>query len=230
MTVRSPKGTDEPQTFSLQIAAGVDEATRADYRSRNRLVCFGFGSLHYYSPEEMMEDYYYQAHPDEVRTDYGPKWFLQIAENDVVTVPASDSGPKLFQIGSTATYLLPTYGDEQRQEGVFPVVVSADCNTITVRPIEDNGLWYPSAVTLSRWDDRRNLDVVSDIVLKRTSQPAHAGYTPAERPAGRTPQQARLMDAGRTAAGVSPSAFSTQVHAGTLTLRVPAAELARSRR
>ena len=169
MTVRISGGGTEVQNFSVQIAPGVDPTTEADYRARTRLVCLGLGSLHYYSPEEMMEDYYYQAHPEEVWEDYGPKWFLQIAENDAVTVPVSVSGPNLYQMGNSPTYLLPTRGDDRGEEGEFPVVVAGDFNTITVQPIENDGAWYPSVVTLSNWGDRRNLDVVSAVVLTRTA-------------------------------------------------------------
>lgn len=171
MTTKNTEGSTEQITFPLQIAAGPNGTTTQDYRNRNRLVCLGFGPLTYYSPESLLEEIYWQSNPELVDIDYGPKWFLQIADGDVITVPSLVSGPMLVHYSVYASYLLPKNGDDLKLEGNFPVTVSSDRNTITIHPLQDGGVWYPSVVVMG-YSVSISVDVVSEIVLTRSTAPS----------------------------------------------------------
>ena len=78
----------------MEIAKGVNDATESEYRAKNRLVIkgiFGFdngdGTAQFSSPEQMISDGIW---PDEqsANKNYGPKWFLEIDENEQLSVPA----------------------------------------------------------------------------------------------------------------------------------------------
>lgn len=155
-----PKFTHEQvDGFFAEFKEGVTE-TNAKYKGKNRLVCRGFQVDPYvsYYPERMA---YHSAwdlfiHPNynnsstkAVFLDYGPKWFLQIAEGDVVTVPTDPIRIPILSNWADAMYLMGYYKVDnynyETNTPTFPVVVSADKQTITVNPFVDGDkVFYPS--------------------------------------------------------------------------------------
>lgn len=77
-------GYAEPLTseFTVNIVAGVDDYDY-DYRANNQLVALvdGWCNVAYYSVSDLIE---YEIEDPELK--WGPKWVLDIAEGDVVTI------------------------------------------------------------------------------------------------------------------------------------------------
>ncbi|MBR5206024.1 MAG: hypothetical protein IKW52_02545, partial [Alistipes sp.] len=80
----------------VKIAAGVDNYTSELYRSHNRLVILDWPYQDNWQTEDytsflpehlMASDSYWAENPNLAYRDYGPKIFLEIAANGVVTVP-----------------------------------------------------------------------------------------------------------------------------------------------
>lgn len=171
------KDSEGDVTFDVTIAAGVNDATTAKYRADNSLVCLGFGKYTYYTPSFLVENGWTAADADE---DYGPKWFLEIAEGDVVTVPANmvNSLHNWSQTTTGPVYLLGCNGSNLHTAGkYFPVEVSADKNTITIKGYTDSEYpgttFYPSTLyNKSGW--KVNFLGKSDLVLTRKTANAVA--------------------------------------------------------
>ena len=135
---------DSTYNFDVTISAGPNATLAEEYRKNNLLVCEQFASFPYYSPEALVENGFPQSRAN---VAYGPKWFLSIAEGDVVTVPAdmtrtlyswSQAGD-IFLLGTNMTEMLVA-------REPFPVEISDDYNTITVKSSTYNGnTYYPSA-------------------------------------------------------------------------------------
>lgn len=140
--VNNASGLVDVENVEVEIAAGADAASAADCRSRNRLVVLGYQFLDnyatspwpYYSPGDLKSQWtYWRENPGLAYRDYGPKFYLEIGEGDVVTVPTSkseylcgwsDSGPiEFYGCDYDHRYIAPV---------AFPVTVSADRNTITI--------------------------------------------------------------------------------------------------
>ena len=75
-----------PHTFDVTIADGVNDATREAYKAQNILVCLGFDpcGVAYNSPEDLLKKKW-AKNEEEANRNYGPKWFLEIDENDKIT-------------------------------------------------------------------------------------------------------------------------------------------------
>lgn len=75
-----------PHTFDVTITDGVNDATRESYRAQNILVCLGFDAcgVEYHSPEDLIAKGW-AKNEDEANRNYGPKWFLEVDENDNLT-------------------------------------------------------------------------------------------------------------------------------------------------
>lgn len=177
MQIKNKDNATENVSFPVTIAAGVNEATRIDYRNNNRLVCLGYGNKEAYrSPEKLMENSYYQSHPDEAYEDYGPKWFLEIAAGDVVTVPSSDKVLPLYNYYDYPTYIVGYNGSAISSKRPFGVTVSADKNTLTVKSYEvsGEGIFYPSILNDKGSGWGLITSVVSEVVLVRKTSAASA--------------------------------------------------------
>ena len=128
---------DSTYTFDVTIAAGVNEATTEEYRKHNLLVCLGLADFNYYGPEELVANNFPQSVANEA---YGPKWFLQIAEGDEVTV-LCDTERNLFDWAQQGTFYLMGINEQVVFEP-FPVEVSDDFNTIKVKTAVYEGADY----------------------------------------------------------------------------------------
>ena len=75
-----------PHTFDVTITDGVNDATREAYKAQNVLVCLGFDpcGVTYNSPEDLLKKKWAKTE-EEANRNYGPKWFLEIDENDKIT-------------------------------------------------------------------------------------------------------------------------------------------------
>lgn len=75
-----------PHTFDVTITDGVNDATRESYKAQNILVCLGFDpcGVEYHSPQDLLDKGWAKTE-EEANRNYGPKWFLEIDENDKIT-------------------------------------------------------------------------------------------------------------------------------------------------
>lgn len=167
---------DMPQEIKdveVKIEAGVDDKTCKEYRARNMLVLTGYpfqgGEPLYYSPADLMrESSYYSAAPELAYRDYGAKIFFHIGEGDEVTVPSSKS-VYLYNWGDwPLLFVGMDYDKYQLAPASFPVEVSSDRRTLTIKQYVSGaefeyGVYRPSVVV-----DGVKLNVaVSDIVLRK---------------------------------------------------------------
>lgn len=130
-------------------------------KNQNRLLCQGLSLeivtyqnyLEYASPYDLFISEDYNGFDSESPVyDFGPKWYLQIADGDKVSVPfnanlftplSAWSTYEYHLIGASETASLPYVTDgTSAQTGYFPVEVSADKNTITINPLSYNGDTY----------------------------------------------------------------------------------------
>lgn len=130
-------------------------------KNQNRLICQGLSLeivtyqnyLEYASPYDLFISEDYNGFDSESPVfDFGPKWYLQIADGDKVSVPfnanlftplSAWSTNEYHLIGASETASLPYVTDgTSAQTGYFPVEVSADKNTITINPLSYNGDTY----------------------------------------------------------------------------------------
>lgn len=147
-------------TFPVTIATGADDATSAEYAELNRLVALGFGpadQFPYKSPADLIAA---GKSAQEAATQYGPHWFIEFREDGIV-VPN-------MQVNSALGWSMGNFGTDKNSYmwglGVrpngnlfdncydFPVEVSADGNTITVKGYYNANVSvtaYPSMVTAS---------------------------------------------------------------------------------
>ena len=166
----------------VTIAQGVDAKSEADYRDQNRLVILGFpfnvsaqgvySPLPLYTPANLLNalpNYYAKGH-NLIYRDYGPKFFLEIGQGDVLTVPTS-KGEYLYnwdELGYLNFYGCD-YDNQFTAPATFPVTISDGGDTLTIGAYHSGeefgyGIYRPS-VFLN--DYQLKACATSDIVLKR---------------------------------------------------------------
>ncbi len=154
-------------------------------RSKNQLACLGLGigDLETITPYELF------VHPTAGRSTissvmyaFGPKWFLEIDANGNVSVPMNYSK---MEPATAWEYDTPFYlcgvgngyiheNPDKASNGFFnfPVEISEDKNTITIKPVEISGdkyymtLGYVFSGT-TNWAFPSNRIISTDIVLTR---------------------------------------------------------------
>lgn len=152
------KTREEVQALFAEYKAMVI-TTNAKYKGKNRLVCRGFqvdpyasyyDRMDYLSPWDLfIHENYSAVATKNLFVDYGPKWFLQIADGDVVTVPTDPIRIPILNNWSNPMYLMGycstgSYTSETNTPD-FPVTVSEDKETITINPFVDGDkTFYPS--------------------------------------------------------------------------------------
>ena len=134
----------EIRNAKVTIAAGADNETADYYRSHNRLVIQGWpfnveadgthAPMPYYSPADLKEtSAYWRDFPALALRDYGPKIFLEIDQNNNITIPSSKS-ECLYNWAKDGTFYF--YGADIQNEFTaptsFPVTLSADGNALTI--------------------------------------------------------------------------------------------------
>lgn len=135
------------ETFTVEnvivsIRQGVDAATEKEYRDLNRLVVTGYQFLPNYASEPAefsdpasLMDYspFWSENPSLAYRDYGPKFFLEIAAGDMVTVPTSLGNYLMNFDGSPILMLGCDFDNLYTAPAAFPVEISADKNTILIK-------------------------------------------------------------------------------------------------
>jgi len=161
------QGEDGEVSYNVTIA---QNNSGVSYRDKNQLVVSGpIIFKNFYNISDLIKNNWPAAKAEK---DWGPKFFLQIAEGDQVSVPA-DRNQYFLNWNSQSigkVYLLGYYGGSARyvEGSAFPVTVSADYNTITIKPYTAEGKTYYAGVFNNLNDKWGYLDKFSsDIVLTR---------------------------------------------------------------
>lgn len=159
-------------------------------RNQNRLLCQGLSleivvyedNLRYASPYDLFISETYNGYDVESPVfDFGPKWYLQIGENNTVSVPFNmNRFAPLSGWGSYVYYLVGADPGEDgsvlpyipngtsSENGYFPAEVSADKNTITINPLNYNGTdYYMNPGSYSYGYFKFPSTVISSITLTR---------------------------------------------------------------
>lgn len=182
-------------------------------RNQNRILMQGFdfqvpvegydSDLRLSTPYDLMISETYRGYNTETAFwDFGPKWYLELQQDGSIGVPFNyayfapmsnwaDYEYHLIAIGADAIYyyLVEGEGDDARAvNGYFPVEVSADKQTITVKPMMLNDKpYYPNAAYYSTNQGWVAYNVIySDIVLTR-------GWTEPEQTEEAAPAMRRVL-------------------------------------
>ena len=166
----------------VTIAQGVDAKTNADYRDQNRLVILGlpfnvsaqgvYSALPVYTPADLLKENpnYYAKGQNLIYRDYGPKFFLEIGEGDVLTVPSS-KGEYLYNWAEEGflNFFGCDYDNQFTAPATFPVTISDGGDTLTIGACHSGeefgyGIYRP-AVFLNEY--QMKACATSDIVLTR---------------------------------------------------------------
>ena len=137
-------GYSEPleNEFSVNIVASVD-GYDYDYRANNQLVALvdGWCNVAYYSIADLIE---YEIEDPELK--WGPKWVLDIAEGDVVTIDgyARHSVVGWMFFGDCFMLSADATSQSVTVDTTMKVTVSEDGNTLTISSPVAN--CYPSLV------------------------------------------------------------------------------------
>ncbi len=161
----------------------------AEYRlmGQNRLLCSGFmdydfysiNRMHYMSPYDLFKATDYSSYDvPQLMYDFGPKWYLEVQEDGSLIAPFSSiylppmhSWPGYqFYMGGVGNGIAFLDGEGAQYSDLpgFPVEVSDDYNTITIKPIvRPDGTYYMNSVGVNGQNTELIATVVSDIVLTR---------------------------------------------------------------
>ncbi len=119
------------------------------YRSLNRMIVTGFEPLHAYkSAWDLAIDLNLSAvDNDDLFYDFGPKMFLQITEDGATLNSSLDRYPPVSSWYKDGYYtreyfLLGCNGSDYLGDVAFPIEISDDKNTITIKAMD--GGYYPS--------------------------------------------------------------------------------------
>lgn len=185
------KMTAEQVDAQLDLIESTFAAFNEKTRNYNRLSCQGYdlypippyyeySATAYISPETLFvaaaADSYRYIDAAGLLYDFGPKWYLEIDGAGNVTMPFNVltmdpalgySGLHVMGVNSTNLQQMGMIITVDGKTGHFPVVISDDKNTITIKPLELNGeKYYPHLVTL---EGSCSAFIQSDITLRRVS-------------------------------------------------------------
>lgn len=155
-----PKMTTEEVDALYEEFKEQVEIFNSKTRGQNRILCGGYDfstsvyyDMSYASPYDLFVSTTYSGYDNaSLLSDFGPKWYLQVAEDGSVSVPfntnyfapmAATTRYTYYLIGASTSHSLPYTAEGT---GYFPVKVSDDKNTITVDPLVYNDeTYYPVA-------------------------------------------------------------------------------------
>lgn len=159
-------GYSEPTTseFSVTIAQSVEDYDY-DYRANNQLVALvdGWNNIAYYGIQGLVNEGV--ENPEE---KFGPKWVLDIAEGDVVTIDGQAHHSVIGWMFYGNCFMVSADSSSQSIDvtTVLNVAVSEDGNTLTISSPKAN--CYPSlAYDFTGFGWMANFYGMSDIVLTR---------------------------------------------------------------
>lgn len=136
-------GFEVRNLFGVSVSEGPSEALKSDYASKNQLAILGFEpcQVDYHSPQDLL-DKGWAASEQEANTNYGPKIILEVNQDGTVNtggknpatseldfIMADYNGTKLYFMGYGKT----ANGQIMSSQQCFPVEVSEDRNTITIK-------------------------------------------------------------------------------------------------
>ena len=178
------------RTFPVEIKKGVNAATEAEYESKNRLVCLGLGLDNYpiMSPETLMED---GQSEEEANLNYGPKWFIEFQPDGTISTPKVYDYELDYNVYNYRGSKLEFHGFANRDGDYidtrcpFPIEVSADYNTITVKGYEMTSEWtgqtftyYPGPMVMTSAYSGDPIWIgLSELVLERDPVESGAVYS-----------------------------------------------------
>ena len=186
------KSKEEVDNMYEELKELSDLFTESRLVGQNRLLCSGFMDFDPAAPQlgvnriEFRSPYdlfvatdYSSVDVSQLIYDFGPKWFLQIQEDGSVIVPfhsmmlppMSNWPGYAFYTGGVADGM--AFYDSNESYPGFPVEISDDLNTITIKPIVLNDgatdyYYYMNAIGVSQQGGLEIIStVITDIVLKR---------------------------------------------------------------
>ena len=186
------KSKEEVDNMFEELKELSDLFTESRLVGQNRLLCSGFmdfdpaapqlgvNRLEFRSPYDLfVATDYSSVDVSQLIYDFGPKWFLQIQEDGSVIVPfhsmmlppMSNWPGYAFYTGGVADG--KAFYDSNESYPGFPVEISDDLNTITIKPIVlSDGVttytYYMNAIGVSQQGGLELIStVITDIVLKR---------------------------------------------------------------
>lgn len=186
------KSKEEVDNMYEELKELSDLFTESRLVGQNRLLCSGFmdfdpaapqlgvNRLEFRSPYDLfVATDYSSVDVSQLIYDFGPKWFLQIQEDGSVIVPfhsmmlppMSNWPGYAFYTGGVADGM--AFYDSNVSYPGFPVEISDDLNTITIKPIVLNDgatdyYYYMNAIGVSQQGGLEIIStVITDIVLKR---------------------------------------------------------------
>lgn len=186
------KSKEEVDNMYEELNELNDIFTESRLVGQNRLLCSGFmdfdpaapqlgvNRLEFRSPYDLfVATDYSSVDIAQLIYDFGPKWFLQVQEDGSVivpfhsvTIPPMSNWPGYtFYTGGVAEGT--AFYDSNANYPGFPVEISDDLNTITIKPIVlSDGVttytYYMNAIGVSQQGGLELIStVITDIVLKR---------------------------------------------------------------
>lgn len=176
-----------------------------DVRSQNRLLCLGFdfcldfqgNVISARSPYDLFLATDYNAYDiPSMFYDFGNKWYLQIEADGSVKAPFSSSRfypANQWALNQSYPIYLAGIGNNADGEAgylsddeeipAFPVEISADKNTITIKALQAYGYtFYPNVGYISYGQfNYLSYKVISEVTLTRNTSYAPANEAPAQR-------------------------------------------------
>lgn len=186
-----PIEADEVNDMFAELKTLSDLFTENRLTNQNRLLCTGFLDFDYYKDPGRLDcrtpydlfiaDNYSSVDVPQIINDFGPKWFLQIASDGSVYIPFNAEYLPPMHNWPGYPYYVAAYCVDNNiafsttNENIngFPVEISSDKNTITIKPIVlkgedgDDYSYYMNAMGVSASGTELVAPVISEIVLKR---------------------------------------------------------------
>lgn len=186
------KGKDKSEVDGMyeELASLSEMFTESRLVGQNRMLCNGFidfdyyednGRLKYMSPYDLfVANNYSSVDVPQIIYDFGPKWFLEVLPDGSVIVPLSSTylppmhswpGYSFYTSAVASGYAIMDGND---QNPGFPVEISDDMNTVTIKPMaiaDETGQTFPAYMNAVGMGGDGSLElvatVISDIVLTR---------------------------------------------------------------
>lgn len=189
-TMSNPLSREEVDNMFEEFKMLSDDFGLYRVQNHNRLLMTGFVDFDYYQDPGRMDTMspfdlfcnttYTSVDVAQLFYDFGPKWYLEVQPDGSVIAPFSATTlPPMSNWGSFPVYLggydsgsgMAFYESNENIKG-FPVEVSADRNTIKIKPIvisDANGSisYYPNAIIMNQGNPELVAPIISEIVLTR---------------------------------------------------------------
>ncbi len=184
-------GRDEVDDMFEELHLLTDNFNEYRVKGQNRLLCTGFldydyyenGRMAYKSPYALFSDVDYSSvDVPQLVYDFGPKWYLQLHDDGTVTVPFSTEYlPPMHSwpgypfyvggVGGEGDNRIAFLDGEDVSAGAlpgFPVEISDDYQTITIKPIVRSDVnYYMNAVGVAQGSYELISTIFTEIVLTK---------------------------------------------------------------